>query len=225
VEQATYDASKLSAFDVDNETISGKKDGRIYGSNFKNFFLEYRKASASAPVEYTTVSADKTELTGLEPDDYFFRIKGDINHIASDDVKVTVKPGAKLTVTYNLPGEATPFAVQEYDYNGIVAAPTAPADKTESTFNGWWTSDGSKYVFGTQITESITLTASWKTRTYVITFVDGDGNEIQNSTVNYGAMPQYNGTAKPAKNKTAKYSYEFNGEWSPEIEAATEDAT
>ncbi len=225
VEQATYDASKLSAFDVDNETISGKKDGRIYGSNFKNFFLEYRKASASAPVEYTTVSADKTELTGLEPDDYFFRIKGDINHIASDDVKVTVKPGAKLTVTYNLPGEATPFAVQEYDYNGIVAAPTAPADKTESTFNGWWTSDGSKYVFGTQITESITLTASWKTRTYVITFVDGDGNEIQNSTVNYGAMPQYNGTAKPAKNKTAKYSYEFNGEWSPEIVAATENAT
>ncbi|MBO7461553.1 MAG: cadherin repeat domain-containing protein, partial [Bacteroidales bacterium] len=73
--------------------------------------------------------------------------------------------------------------------------------------------------------EAVTITIKSGVNTYTITFVDGDGKTLQTSTVKENELPEYTSTATPTKTATAKYSYEFNGEWSPEIVAATADAT
>ena len=66
------------------------------------------------------------------------------------------------------------------------------------------------------------LTAIFAINKYAITFKNG--NEIlQSIEVEHGVVPTYNG-ATPTKAVDAQYTYTFAG-WSPEIVAATEDAT
>ena len=57
------------------------------------------------------------------------------------------------------------------------------------------------------------------TETFVITFVNYDGTELQSGSVEVGTMPEYNG-ATPAKPDDAQYSYIFTG-WKPEITVVT----
>jgi len=59
---------------------------------------------------------------------------------------------------------------------------------------------------------------------YTITWVDGDGNTLETDTVTLNTVPTYDG-ATPTKTADAQYTYSFNGNWSPEVEAATKDAT
>ena len=83
-----------------------------------------------------------------------------------------------------------------------------------------------------QITEELTLnltlksdatvSVSFKSAEYVITFVNDDGTVLQSEQLEYGEMPIYNG-ATPTKEATAEYEYEFIG-WSPEITIVTGDA-
>ena len=59
---------------------------------------------------------------------------------------------------------------------------------------------------------------------YTITFVNWDGEKLLVlSDVEEGTVPQYTGET-PTRPADQQYSYSFNG-WSPEIVAATEDAT
>ena len=57
------------------------------------------------------------------------------------------------------------------------------------------------------------------TETFVITFVNYDGTELQSGSVEVGTMPEYNG-ATPTKPDDAQYSYIFTG-WKPEITVVT----
>ena len=67
-----------------------------------------------------------------------------------------------------------------------------------------------------------TISVSFKSEEYVITFVNDDGTILQSEQLEYGEMPIYNG-ATPTKEATAEYEYEFIG-WSPEITIVTGDA-
>ena len=67
-----------------------------------------------------------------------------------------------------------------------------------------------------------TISVSFKSEEYVITFVNDDGTVLQSEQLEYGEMPIYNG-AVPTKEATAEYEYEFIG-WSPEITIVTGDA-
>ena len=58
---------------------------------------------------------------------------------------------------------------------------------------------------------------------YIIRFVNFDGTELQSGEVEYGETPVYTGDT-PAKPADAQYTYTFSG-WTPEIVAATSDAT
>ena len=60
--------------------------------------------------------------------------------------------------------------------------------------------------------------------TYLITWVDGDGNTLKSEPLAYGATPAYSGTT-PSKTATAQYSYTFNNTWSPAITSVTGAAT
>lgn len=59
---------------------------------------------------------------------------------------------------------------------------------------------------------------------YQITWKDGDGNTLKTDAVRYGDIPEYTGDT-PTKTTDDQYEYVFNNTWSPEIVAATEDAT
>jgi hypothetical protein len=58
---------------------------------------------------------------------------------------------------------------------------------------------------------------------YIIKFKNWDGTVLQSTSVSKGEMPQYTG-ATPTRLNDDQYSYTFSG-WSPQIVAATADAT
>ncbi|MBO5936639.1 MAG: hypothetical protein J6Q79_03380, partial [Clostridia bacterium] len=57
-------------------------------------------------------------------------------------------------------------------------------------------------------------------RTYKITFIDWDGDLLDEIIIPYGELPKPN---NPTREETAQYFYDFDG-WSPEIVAVTGDA-
>ena len=59
--------------------------------------------------------------------------------------------------------------------------------------------------------------------TFLISFLNYDGSELQSSEVAYGETPVYTGEA-PVKPADAQYSYTFSG-WTPEVVAVTSEAT
>lgn len=87
------------------------------------------------------------------------------------------------------------------------------------TFTGWTPAVS-------PVTGNATYKATYKatTRSYKVTWVDGDGKELYSTTVQYGLTPAYTGST-PTKKATAQYTYVFNGSWSPAISKVTGDVT
>ena len=71
--------------------------------------------------------------------------------------------------------------------------------------------------------ENIVFTAQYKEikRKYTYKFVNYDGTELNEETVEYGVMPA-EPTTEPVKSTTPEHTYEFIG-WDKEIKAVTDD--
>ncbi|MBO7078334.1 MAG: InlB B-repeat-containing protein [Bacilli bacterium] len=102
-----------------------------------------------------------------------------------DKAYTNVKSDLTVTATYTL----LPLKVTFKDYDGRVIkeeevekgkSATAPANPTREgyDFNGWDKSF-------TSITSSITVTATYKVKTFKVTFKDYDGKVLKEQTVNY----------------------------------------
>ncbi len=115
-------------------------------------------------------------------------------------------------------------------YAGETATLTATPDEGYD-FLRW--SDGNEDNPRTlTVTENLTLTAEFVKNSYIVTFVNYDGSELQTSEVGVGETPTYNGN-EPSKPADDEYTYTFAG-WAdgenvyplgtnlPEV---TEDAT
>jgi len=101
------------------------------------------------------------------------------------------------------------------------ATPTKPATAQYTyTFSHWDPNPSSGITGDTTYNAIFTST----TNKYTITWVDGDGNTLQSSKVEYGTTPTYSGAA-PTKTATAQYSYNWTGNWDKEITTVTGDAT
>ena len=100
--------------------------------------------------------------------------------------------------------------------------------RTGYSFAGWNTEpDGTGTAYSNLAAvfpeSNMTLYAQWQVNTYLITFVNEDGTELQSSEVAYGETPVFSGET-PTKAATAQHTYTFAG-WSPEIVAVTGAAT
>ena len=102
-------------------------------------------------------------------------------------------------------------------YEGETPTKEATAQYTY-TFSGW----APKIVAATE-NATYTATFTGTVNTYTVTWKNGDDVIETDENVEYGDTPEYNG-ATPTKEATAQYTYTFSG-WTPEIVAATEDAT
>ena len=92
-----------------------------------------------------------------------------------------------------------------------------------STFLWWfmddWTFENEFIFWETEITGNISLYAK---RWYLIKFLDGDENILNSGFVIEWDMPTYS-WATPTKLATSDYTYTFNGNWLPEITAASQN--
>ena len=152
------------------------------------------------------------------------------------DVVVTTRDGGKTatchvivkgyTVTFlNDDTAHTQLYKQENVADGATptyggAAPTKPdIPQYTYTFKGW-TSDGGTTVYGQNdalpaVNGDIEYTAVYTPvlRSYQVTWMNGDGNEIYHEDVAYGTSPAYDLTThgEPTKNQSAQYTYAYSG--------------
>ena len=66
-----------------------------------------------------------------------------------------------------------------------------------------------------------------ETRSYTVTWVDGNGETLKEDTLNYGETPEYTGETPTKAEIPDEASYEFNIDdpWSPAITSVTRDVT
>ena len=146
------------------------------------------------------------------------KVTGDVTYTATFDqmlntYTVTWKnwDGAVLETDENVEYGTTP------EYNGETPTKAADAQYTY-TFKGWDTEIA-------EVTGDVTYTATFTntTRTYTVTWKNGDTVLETDKDVPYGETPAYNGE-QPTKAADEQYTYTFKG-WTPEIVAVTGDVT
>ena len=103
------------------------------------------------------------------------------------------------------------------DYRGTTPTKQATAQYTY-TFNGW-----NNAIVSVTGNASYVATYTFITNKYVITFLDEDGTQLQQDSVEYGALPVYRGET-PTKPSTAEHTYFFGG-WTPTVITVTQNAT
>ena len=94
--------------------------------------------------------------------------------------------------------------------------------------NGWrfdhWSDGNTDNPRTITVTKNENLTAVFvPDNTFLISFVNYDGTELQSNEVAYGETPVYTG-AIPTKPADAQYTYSFSG-WDADIVAVTGEAT
>ena len=100
-------------------------------------------------------------------------------------------------------------------YKGATPTKAATAEFTY-TFKGW---DAEIAAVTGEATYMATFTAT--KRSYTITWLDDDNSQIDQTVVEYGAMPAH---GVPTKAADAQYTYTFD-KWSPSVDYVTGDAT
>lgn len=137
-----------------NETIRGKKDGKITGTDST---MEYK---ADGATDYTAVS--ENEILNLVPGTYFVRYKENGNYLAGEDKVIVIAAGEMITVSFDTMGGSAVEA-KTCEYNGKISAPEEPT-KEGYAFIGWFLDSAltEKWDFASGVfSENKTLYAAW----------------------------------------------------------------
>ncbi|MCR4691585.1 MAG: InlB B-repeat-containing protein [Lachnospiraceae bacterium] len=213
---ATYKATyskvknqyKITWVDGDGKTI--KQDTKEYGTVSGNFVIPDTDREPTAEYTYT--------FTGWDP--AITDVTGDATYKATyskvkNQYKITWVDADGNTIKEELLDYGTVL-----DDSIVPEAPTMESTKEYTcAFTGWEPAIA-------KVTGDATYKATYSQtkNQFTITWVDGDGKTLKTESVAYGETPAYGGV-DPTKAETDHYTYTFNKKWSPEIVAATADAT
>ena len=216
-------ASDTAAFTVtvNTYTITWNADNAEGDADVTTQTLPYG-AEYNAPTAPTkkghTFKGWKNETTGATATDITATVSGDVTYTAQWEVQ-----SYTLTWKYMDGEDQLNTASSTVAFDTELSIPTGYTPTQEGyTFDQWIPAEGAPTTMPDQDT-TIVLNASWTINTYTITFVNADGTELDEVTVNYNETPAYNGET-PTKAGNAQYSYTFAG-WSPALAPATADIT
>ena len=201
---------------IDNEgTVTNPDQTVEYGKDSKVMIF-----TPAEGYKITSVTVNGEPRYTFPEDSYSFCEK-----IYEDTTVVVTTERNYFTITFlNAKGEV--LSEEEYVYGTKAEEIVKPADpQKESTAEFSYTFAGWEPEIA-DVTEDATYRPTYTahTRSYTITWVDGDGNTLKTETLAYNAVPQYSG-ATPTKKATAQYTYTWNNTWSPAITAVTGPAT
>ncbi len=124
-------------------------------------------------VEYGTQFSDVTAPTIPEKEGYEiigWSVDADLE--IKENLNVNAVYGLKTyTITFDCQG-GSEIDAKEYTADEIVTAFSETTTKEGYDFDGWYNGD-TKFVFGSILTEDITLTAKWVAKKFTVTIVNG----------------------------------------------------
>lgn len=170
-------------------------------------------------------NATNYTISGLtECEDYTFYVSAyhPTGDCESATIEIPVKPYIPKTVTFDDGTTTTTQTTSCTSKTVIVPTPTA---QNCSTYVWIDEATGTEYTDGQTITPAndMTIVAKWSVETYTITFNDWDGTQLQQTEVECGQTPAYNGeTPTRPENNTHQYTF---AAWTPTIVPADSDAT
>lgn len=140
----------------ENETVSGKNDGKIKGVSSD---MEYRLITDS---DYTACSED--EIDNLAPGVYYVRYKDDDNHNAGDDKIIVIGEGRMLSVGFKTPYGSLKNESVNVKYESMISKPDI-SEVPGYSFAGWYKDAEFTNVWDFEkdkVCEDIELYAKWK---------------------------------------------------------------
>lgn len=128
---------------------------------------------------------------------------------------------ARFTVRF-VDGDGKIMSEAEYGYGDLVSAPEATPTKSADSIYTYTFTDWDQPLG--MVTGNTTYTAQFKGEyiDYSVTFVDGNGNEVQTSKYHYGDIPKLSDGVAVVKDADDTYEYIFTG-WDKELVGVTGD--
>ena len=198
----TVEGNVLKFSDGQTVTATSEANTAQYTYAFDNWSSESGTITGT-----TTITANFTRETNT----YTVSIQSNNTGYGTvTEPSVTVEYGT----TYTVEGNVLRFS----DGQTVTATPEANTAQYTYAFDNWSSESG--IVNGAM---QITATFSRETNTYTVTWKNYDGSTLETDTsVPYGATPEYNGETPTYRDET--YIYEFTG-WDQEISPVTGDIT
>lgn len=232
-ESANYQgAEDVATFTINQATLNGvtftyNKDTATWdaisqttdGENINKYgdvTVSYRVDDGEVnSLSYTaTAVGTYTLIASIDGNDNFVNSESVMVEVFSVSFADKVENHAKTDTVYDF----STVAPTQYRFSGQVA--TQPDCSNENaakitidgyTFTKQWKLSENVYAFTVQVSESITLYASWDINTYTVTWMNDD-NTLATEEYEYLEIPSYKGET-PTRPSTDEYSYTFDG-WS-----------
>ncbi len=202
INKAQQNAPALAEFIVTDESISGKRDGKIGGLTTA---MEYSKEENG---EYIQI-AEPENMT-FASGTYYVRYAANTNYEPSAPTIITIGAGDKIAVTFVADGQIVDTAFVDYGADvDMTEIEQIPAKEGHDKIAPYWNNDGKN------ITEATTITAVYTVNKYIVTY-KADGKIVERIEVVHGekiTMPEV-----PQKEG-------YIGSWDKVIDTVTEDIT
>ena len=215
-EIAKASASVTAPVAIENLVYTGEAQTLITAGEAQGGELQYSLDGENWNTELpTAVEGGKYTVS--------YRVAGDANHDSIDAASLYVT--IDYTIAYELAGGIVETENPTH-YNAETETFTLNnPTKEHYTFAGWTGSNGEEPQTEVTIeqgaTGNRTYTANWTINKYQITWLNADSSLIDETEVEYGAMPEHADAEKAA---TAQYTYTFKG-WTPALAEVTGVAT
>mgnify|MGYP002852913246 CR=1 FL=1 len=219
------------------ETTDWTPEYTISFVDYDGTLLQTQYVRFTSPLTVPTDPSGSLALMRPEDDAHTYTFSGWSPALtgASEDATYTAQYAIASTKSYT---------VTFRDYDGVLllseevtggSQPTPPADPARETtaqytfaFNGWTSSAGS---YGREealpvVTADITYTADYTqtTRSYTITWKNGDGSTLKTERLDYGITPSSPDETPTKKSSSIAVEYNFDY-WYPAITAVKADQT